>query len=353
MRLSVILVSEGLSPAGAAEALAALPRMLRPGDQLILTDCGSDHDLTAALNELAEPEVLPDGAELTLLHFGMTPPAGRWAQANAAMAEANRDALLFLFAGQIPDPRALAGAREELAASRADLLLAGGPRPEADRQAWLAQVPALRPAPALIRHDWLLGRNPRLADAGSEPDQIRHWQLCVAAGRIGWIAEPLISSPPPATPFSSASLPALHASLAAMDRGLEKPALCWLVGQLAHVGPGLPADDRWSVAAQLARQLSACPESLWRAAMAQIAPSRATAIAAALRQGAVLHTVSLWTQEAAEARMASVESGLARLEHEVAGLRSDLDSLHRIAEYDALAAGWREAEPGDVSGDVS
>lgn len=344
MRLTIILVTEGMAPAEAANFLATLPDLLRLGDQLVLTDSGSDPDLSLALADLAEPEAMPEGVDLTVLRFGVMPAASRWTQANAALAEADRDALLCLFAGQKPAARALAAARAELAAGPADLVLAGGPRPVADRKAWLGRIPDLDPAPMLIRREWLLRQGLRLAEMGPAPDRVRHWQLCAAAGRVGWIADPLCQVAPPVLPADGAGLLDLHAALIAMDPGLHAPALRWLIGAQADAGPDLPPDERWILAAGLADRFAACPDSQWRAAIAGVGPGRAAATAAALRRGAVPEVVTCWAQAAAEDRLAALETGLARLQDSAARMQRGLDSLCRIAEYDALAAGWAETD---------
>jgi hypothetical protein len=336
MTLALVLVSHGMAEAEARPALMALAALLGPGDHLVITDNGADPDLSAELDLQAEPEILPEGAALHLLRFGAMPPAGPWAEAGAALGEGEAESVLLLLAGQIPDAAALAAARAELAASGADLVLAG--LPPTTRADWLARVPDLPATPVLIRRGWLRERGIYPTETGPDPGRIWHWRLCALAGRIGWIPAPPCPSAPPALPRDGADLMALHAALCDIGHGLEAAAPLWLIRSMAAMAPAPSASARWDLALRAAECLATCPEPLWQAAIAGIGPGRAATIAAALRRGAVIEVVTLWGQEAGEARLAALEAGLAVMREGVSEVQRGVASLCRLAEYDALAA---------------
>lgn len=365
MRTSLILVTEGLPPAEAAGHFAAVLGLLAPGDQLIVTDSGSDPDLTRRLADLAEPENLPEGADLLVLSFGATPAAGVWTQANAALAEATGAALLVVTqasgsgdapcpaatcpAATCPTAAAFAAARAEMAAGGADLVLIGGPCPAPQPPAPqppdpLAQLILHDPAPILIRRDWLIGRGLRLAESGPAPGRLRHWQLCAAAGAIGWVADaqaPTQSAPPLAT---AEDLLALHRDLTAIGPGLQAPALVWLTGMADRVGPGLPLPARWQLAQALSAHLAGCAEPLWQEVLRLADPGAVAAIASALRRGAVPEIVTLWTQIAAESRMVRLEAEMAALRDSLGQTARGVTSLCQLAEFDARSAPWQKPE---------
>lgn len=360
MRASLILVTEGLPPAEAPGRFAAILDLLVPGDQLIVTDSGSEPELTRRLADLAEPENLPEGAELLVLPFGSAPAAGVWTQANAALAEATGAALLVITqasgSGDAPCPTAaaFAAARAEMAAGGADLVLIGGPYPapqphDPQQPGPLAQLILRDPVPVLIRRDWLVGRGLRLAESGVSPGQLRHWQLCAAAGAIGWVADaqaPTLSAPPlSAAPLATAEdLLALHRDLTAIDPRLQAPALVWLTGMADRVGPDLPLPARWQLAQALSGHLAGCAEPLWQEVLRLSDPGTVAAIASALRRGAVPEIVTLWTQIAAESRMLQLEAEMATLRDSLGQTARGVTSLCQLAEFDARSAPWQKPE---------
>ncbi|GEM_PF-6063202 len=348
MTLALILVTEGMKASEAGPCFADLRDLLFPGDQLIVTNSESDADLSLVLADIAEPEFFAEGVNLTLLCFGNNPTANRWVQANAAMVEADRAILLTLFSGQMPPPEALAAARAKMAASGADLLLAGGLAPALARADWLMQIPARDPAPLLIRRNWLQRKALRLAETGAAPDLIRHWQLCAAAGMVAWSPEPLGVALPPVLPRDGDCLLAIHSTLATMSPGLEEPALGWLIEAMDRTIPTLQQHFRWTLAMQLAGLFASFPERRWQAVIARLRLSRAAAIAAMLRRGAVLEVISLFANEAAEARLVALAGELSTLQDTMSALQRNVESLCRLAEYDALAARWSERDDGSV-----
>lgn len=363
MILGLVLLTEGTAAADLASGFAAACAALRPGDHLIVTDSGSDPDLTETLDRVAQPEALPAGAVLTVLRFGATPPGSPGAQANVALAEAEAcETLLLLSASDPVMAEALNTARDRMAESGVGVLLAGGtPPPEAlpdgeedtqRRRDWLL---TRAPAPLLLRRDWLLAQGLRLPESGPAAEWRWQLQICARAAPIGWQAAPLVHGPQPAAlpPPLSGEAPCDADTLLALHQALteELPADLahgWLIGALAKLPPRLTAETRWQVAQQISVRLARCPDPLWQQIMAGQDHRQAALEADTLRRGQVLEVVALWTQTATEARLDRLETGLQDLQQglaELAALRRGIDSLCRIAEYDALRPGW--PAPGD------
>lgn len=375
MNIGLVLLTDGTAAVELAAGFRSACAALRAGDRLIVTDSGSDPDLTAAIDTLAHPEALPEGASLTVLRFGAVPPGSWGAQANVALAEAGQaDAVLLLGPADHLVAGALQTARDRLAVGEAEVLLAGGdppPRPEmladrlsSERLDWAlidwAQIDWAQidwalsrpPAPALVRASWLRARGLRLPESGPSPDRRWLWQLCALAGQILWQAAPLGQWPPAARPPGDAdTVLALHQSLLdGLPADLSASAHAWLIGELAGLAPDLDPASRWPLAQRLAERLASCPDPLWQQVMARHGHRQAAVEADALRRGQVLDVIAHWTRAATELRLARLETKVNALQDamaELAALRRGLDSLCRIAEFDALSPGWPAASAAD------
>lgn len=353
MNLGLVLLTEGTAATDVAAGFRAACAALRPGDRLIVTDSGSDPDLTEAIDAVAQPEALPAGALLMVLRFGAVPPGSWGAQGNAALAEVDDcETLLLISPADHVVAGALAAARDRMAESGAEIILAGGaapPPPEvlADRasQNRLDWISSRAPTPMLVRRGWVQARGLRLPESGPAPDRRWQWQICALAERIGWQAVPLgHGAQPSPVPSDADTLLALHQGLLeGLPADLAGLAHGWLIGALADLPADLPAETRWPVAQRLTERLAPCPDPLWQQIMARNGHRQAAIEADALRRGQLLEVIALWTQAATEARLARLETGLKGLQQglvELAALRQMLDSLCRIAEYEALSAGW-------------
>lgn len=376
MKLNVILTLHE-DPAGLDASLASLSGGLRPGDRLIVVDAGSCDGCAERVAALPQTADVGPGVAVQTVLLGTAPRAWRalavaagldQALDPAAFAGPGQDkandaagAVLVLCAGECPDPAALSRARDRLADSGADLLIAPLPPTDTlpgDGQAELrlwpgfaAHPPAgargLTPAPARLL--FRLGIAPRAALRQARESgtafTLLHWQLCTAAAR-GIVAgdsplcAPLPLDLPQEPPF------ALYRQLRRCFPGdtpsdaQQAEVLAWLLRQMAQQMPTLPPARRWDYTLRAAETLAPCPAAVWAAVQQQ---GLTSPITTALHAGDAVAGHTLWAQQETEARLATMAARLDGIETRIdtlvataETLRRGIDALCRIAEFDAL-----------------
>lgn len=259
MRVSFIVTpgARGLT----ADGVAALSAAARPGDEVIIVttrgmapvQLGDKPQVGAGMRKGGQRR---DAVIWRVMRLGAVPPAPGAVAANAGLAMASGEAVVFLARGAHPDPAGMHAARALLAQSGADLVVGrfnGAEIWNLPDQAAALMMEA-QPARMLLRRSFVQSAGLRWDEgvAGLAGDAL-HWRACLRAASIAFHEGEMAHVPDPcgAEPGAEArgAVFALYRDLLAEAGPQATPALRnWLARRVGRDLAALPLDDYWRYA---------------------------------------------------------------------------------------------------------
>ncbi|MEY8880078.1 glycosyltransferase family 2 protein [Donghicola sp. XS_ASV15] len=354
--------------------LDSLIPCLRPGDQVILVDDGSD-DCTCEEIEARFHMLAACGVDLLPVFLGANTQGGVGIPANIGLSEVTGDAVFFVDGDDWVDAAGLNAARQRFETTPCDVLIANynvyhdtEDRFSAppDTPLW-QRVPAAA-TPAERRHlalqmvgvPWRkMYRTAFLEKHGLRfpegpffyEDNPFHWQVCLAAQDIAFLNQTVCSH---RVARAGQTMAATGMELAVFfdhyDRIVSQlpgpkhrpDALRWLLENMAwHIDRMAPS-AYWPYALRAQDTLSRIAEGDWTAMRHDPVALRAWGPARLLARGDLAGVVSAWQQQAVLRRLDHLEERLDRTEHETAARLGHLthmtEGLFAVQEFDALKA---------------
>ena len=244
-----------------ADGLAALSAAALPGDEVIIVTARGMAPVQLAEKPqsgagMRKGGQRPDAVNWRVMRLGAVPPPFGAVAANAGLAMASGEAVVFLTRGARPDPTGMQAARALLARSGADLVVGRFNGVEAwnvpDQAA--ALMLEAQPARMLFRRSFVQSAGLRW-DEGLPwlAGDALHWRACLRAASVAFHDGVMAHVPGPcgAEPGAEArgAVFALYRDLLAEAGPKAAPALRnWLARRVGRDLIALPLDDYWRYA---------------------------------------------------------------------------------------------------------
>ena len=370
MAVSFIVTSHNVAPY-IARCLDSVAAVAQAGDQLVLVDDGSDDDTVRIVQDRLARGIVAPGVGVTPVFLGANTIGGVGIGANIGMDDADRDTIFFVDGDDWIDGDGFRRARAQWQAAGDDIALTNylefdmatqTARHPVDFDLWARLEPArdlterrLQALPFIAvpwrkfyRRDFLRRHALRFPEGDFFfEDNPFHWQVCLAAERIGFIdvitSHHRVNRPQQTMASTGTELVAffthfdtiLH-MLPRRDRRFQRAAGEWLLTNMAWHVRRLARAAHYPYARAAAQALARIDDQIW----AQIGTSFGTApvwpVAQRLRQGDVWGQVDAWDRALLHDELAALRDRLTRLETDGGDTRDRVRALALTRSFEAL-----------------
>lgn len=353
--------------------LHSIAACLRPGDQLIIVDDGSD-DCTCEEIEACFDMLSSRGADILTVFLGTNTQGGVGIPANIGLAEATGEAIFFVDGDDWVDPVGLNAARQRFEKIDCDILIANYNVYHETKDRFSAppdmplwnQLPHQRAAEErqhlalqMVGVPWrkvykasFLNKNQFRFPEGPffYEDNPFHWQVCLAATNIDFIDRVVCSHrvgrAGQTIAATGTELMVFFSHYERIVSQLKTPryrpdALRWLLENMAWHIDRLSSAAYWPYAVRAEETLSLIPKEDWDAMRDDPVALRAWGPARMLAGGDIAGVVANWQQQAIFRRLEYLEKRIEQSEQDIAHRLDHLshisDGLFAVQEFEALS----------------
>lgn len=357
-----------------SRCLHSLAPCLRPGDQLIIVDDGSD-DCTCEEIETCFDMLASRGVALLPIFLGSNTQGGVGIPANVGLAEATGEAIFFVDGDDWVDPVGLNAARQRFDRTSHDILIANYNvyHEVEDRFSAPPDTPLWNHVPhtnteearrhlalQLVGVPWrkiyktsFLTQNQIRFPEGPffYEDNPFHWQVCLAARdihffdrvvcshRVGRTGQTMAATGTELTVFFGH----YERIVSQLKTHKYRPdALRWLLENMAWHIDRLSSAAYWTYAVRAEETLSRIPQEDWDAMRHDPVALRAWGPARMLARGDISGVVSIWQQQAMLRRLDHLENRVEQSDESTAHSHSRLihllEGISAVQEFEALRA---------------
>lgn len=375
MSISFIITTYNIAPY-ILQCLESLKPCVKPGDQVILVDDGSTDETETVIRDFIRREGFGPGITWTPIWLGTNTIGGVGIPGNIGINHAECDTIFFVDGDDYMIPPEFLRARADYEAAPSDIHFTDylefdqqkqKTKLPADHLKW-ARVTAARDPEAiriaainLIAVPWrkfyrtrfLIENNIRFPEgAFFFEDNPFHWQVCMAAQKIGFsrriVCHHRINRPGQTMASTGNELSAFFTHFRTIlymlppeSQSLRLQASQWLLGNMSwHIGRLQPGAFM-SYAHQAKAALRLIPDADWDGPVTDTMADTVTwHYANRLRSGHTWDVIEAWRQnannQATEAAIRALNSRLQQLEADIKKIRETTQAQAAINEFDAL-----------------
>lgn len=377
MKISFIVTTFNIQPY-IRECLESLRPCLRPGDQVILVDDGSNDGTDDIVRKFVDEGGFGSGIRWTPIWLGTNTIGGLGIPANIGMDHAECEVIFFIDGGDYLIPDGFLKARRTYEAKPTDICFtdylefdqqAGRVKPPADAQRWDKLDSTFGPeevrlaALALIAVPWrkfyrrsfLLQHRIRFPEGDFFfEDNPVHWQVCLLAEsisfsrnitchhRVNRTGQTMTSTGVELAAFF-AHFQTIRAGLPQQDDVLRLQSARWLIGNMSWHIPRLHQSAFFLYANRAHEVLKQIADDDWQALALEMSDSMIWHYADRLRQGGTWDVIEAWRSNddrVARSRLdrdiRDLGNRLQDLERQVKTAREILQAQQAIDEFSAL-----------------